>query len=180
MRHKATALALVLALLSIVMMPATLAQAQAGNPHSSALTLPISGTATDAAGAANNVTGTLTINRFANQNGNLVALGTLVATVTNPVTGAVQNIVTNVAAPVTIDPASSCPILNLTLGPLHLNLLGLVIDLNQVVLNIVAQSGAGNLLGNLLCSVANLLNGGGLGTALNQIVGLLNQILGAL
>jgi len=103
-----------------------------------------------------------------------------VATVTNTATGAVQNIVTSVVVPVTIDPSSSCPILNLTLGPLDLNLLGLVVHLNQVVLNITAVPGAGNLLGNLLCSVANLLNGGGLSTALNQIVSLLNQILAAL
>jgi hypothetical protein len=181
MRHKATALVLIAALCSIMLIPATPAQAQAGNPHSSALTLPISGTATDpTSGAVNNVTGTLTINRFANQGGNLMALGTLVATVTDTATGAVRNIVTSVAVPVTIDPASSCPILNLTLGPLHLNLLGLVVDLNQVVLNITAVPGAGNLLGNLLCAVANLLNGGGLSAALNQIVSLLNQILAAL
>ena len=69
---------------------------------------------------------------------------------------------------------ASCGILNLTLGPLHLNVLGLVIDLNQVNLNITAVPGAGNLLGNLLCDVANLLNGGGaLSTLLNQILGAL-------
>ena len=180
MRHKATALALVLTLLSIIVLPATLAQAQTGNPHpSGALTLPVSGTATDTSGAVNNVTGTLTINRFANQNGNLMALGTLVATVTNTATGAVQNIVTTVAVPVAI-PSASCPILHLVLGPLDLTLLGLVVHLNQVVLDITAVPGAGNLLGNLLCAVANLLNGGGLSNALNQIVGLLNQILAAL
>ena len=76
---------------------------------------------------------------------------------------------------------ASCTILALTLGPLDLNLLGLMIHLDQVVLNITAVPGAGNLLGNLLCSVANLLNGGGpLGTLLNNVVNLLNQILGAL
>ncbi len=41
------------------------------------------------------------------------------------------------------------PILNLALGPLDLNLLGLVVHLNQVVLNITAEGGPGNLLGNL-------------------------------
>ena len=180
MRHKATALALVLTLLSIIVLPATLAQAQTGNARSfGALTLPVSGTATDTAGAVNNVTGTLTIHRFANQNGQLMAVGTLVATATNTATGAVQNIATTVAVPVAI-PSASCPILHLMLGPLDLNLLGLVVHLNQVVLDITAVPGAGNLLGNLLCAVANLLNGGGLSTALNQIVGLLNQILGAL
>ena len=34
-----------------------------------------------------------------------------------------------------------CSILNLVLGPLHLNLLGLVIDLNKVVLNITGVTG---------------------------------------
>lgn len=37
--------------------------------------------------------------------------------------------------------------------------------------------GAGNLLGNLLCAVVNLLNGAG---ALAQIANLLNQILALL
>jgi hypothetical protein len=44
-----------------------------------------------------------------------------------------------------------------------------------------AGTGPGNLLGNLLCSVANLLNGGGaLSGLLQQLTNLLNQILGAL
>jgi hypothetical protein len=74
--------------------------------------------------------------------------------------------------------SASCEILNLMLGPLDLNLLGLVVHLDQVVLNITAAPGAGNLLGNLLCSVANLLNSGGpLSTLLNNVVSLLNQIL---
>jgi hypothetical protein len=47
------------------------------------------------------------------------------------------------------------------LGPLNLDLLGLVVTLNQVNLVINAVPGAGNLLGNLLCAVAGLLNGGG-------------------
>jgi hypothetical protein len=76
--------------------------------------------------------------------------------------------------------SASCPILSLVLGPLNLNLLGLNITLNQVVLNITAIPGAGNLLGNLLCAVANLLNGGNLSGILNQLVTLLNQILASL
>jgi hypothetical protein len=79
---------------------------------------------------------------------------------------------------------ATCDILNLVLGPLHLDLLGLVVDLNQVVLNITAQSGAGNLLGNLLCAVVNLLNGpaalidaiANLATALNNLAMLLNAL----
>ena len=75
--------------------------------------------------------------------------------------------------------AGACDVLNLVLGPLDLNLLGLEVHLKQVVLDVVAQSGAGNLLGNLLCAVAGLLDGG-LGGVLDQVAALLNQILGAL
>jgi hypothetical protein len=74
----------------------------------------------------------------------------------------------------------TCHILDLTLGPLHLDLLGLVVDLNQVHLTITAQQGPGNLLGNLLCAVANLLNGNAAPTALQQLVNQLNLILARL
>ncbi len=73
-----------------------------------------------------------------------------------------------------------CDILRLVLGPLHLDILGLVVDLNRVVLNITAVAGAGNLLGNLLCAVAGLLDGTGI-AGLNQILAnLLNGLLGLL
>ena len=79
---------------------------------------------------------------------------------------------------------AACDILNLVLGPLHLNVLGLVVDLNQVNLDITAEPGSGNLLGNLLCSVAHLLDstggaGGGISGLLQQLTNLLNQILAA-
>lgn len=68
----------------------------------------------------------------------------------------------------------SCTILDLDLGPLHLDLLGLVIDLNEVQLDITAVPGAGNLLGNLLCAVAGLLDRDG---PLTGISALLNRLL---
>jgi hypothetical protein len=74
---------------------------------------------------------------------------------------------------------ATCGILNLVLGPLDLDILGLKVHLDRVVLNIVAQSGAGNLLGNLLCAVAGLLDGG-LSGLLSQVRALLNLVLGAL
>ena len=72
-----------------------------------------------------------------------------------------------------------CDILHLVLAPLDLDLLGLQVHLDRVVLDIVAVSGAGNLLGNLLCAVTGLLDGG-LNGALGRLVRLLNNILGAL
>jgi hypothetical protein len=48
---------------------------------------------------------------------------------------------------------ATCPVLDLILGPLHLNLLGLVVDLNKVHLAVTATQGGG-LLGNLFCSLS--------------------------
>jgi hypothetical protein len=73
--------------------------------------------------------------------------------------------------------APSCAILNLVLGPLHLDLLGLVIDLNRVVLNIVGQTGAGNLLGNLLCALTGILDGG---FVLTRFLSVLTELLAAI
>ena len=67
--------------------------------------------------------------------------------------------------------AATCDILHLDLGPIALDILGLQVNLSRVVLDITAQSGAGNLLGNLLCAVAGLLdNPTGLAKLLNEIL----------
>lgn len=129
------------------------------------------------AGTTNTFSGVLNITNFLVQNGQLVAQGTIAGNILDAAGNVIQAIPATATTLLVSSASASCPILSLTLGPLHLNVLGLVIDLNQVNLNITAQPGAGNLLGNLLCSVANLLNGGG---ALSQIAGLLNQILGIL
>ena len=53
--------------------------------------------------------------------------------------------------------------------------------LDTVHLYITAQSGLGELVGNLLCAIANLLNVGlPLNTVLGQIAALLNQLLAIL
>ena len=65
------------------------------------------------------------------------------------------------------------------LGPLDLNLLGLKVHLNRVVLNIEADPGAGALLGNLLCAVAGLLDGPSLLEQL-RLSNVLNRILSIL
>jgi hypothetical protein len=50
-------------------------------------------------------------------------------------------------------PGATCPVLDLILGPLNLNLLGLVVDLNQVHLTITATQGGGTL-GDLFCGLS--------------------------
>jgi hypothetical protein len=133
---------------------------------------------TDGHGAS--FSGVVHITNFAVQGNQLVAQGLLNGTLTKA-DGSVNSVAGQAVsfAVAGVDP--NCQILNLVLGPLDLNLLGLTVHLNQVVLNITAVPGAGNLLGNLLCDVANLLNGGGaLSTLLTQLQTLLNQILAAL
>jgi hypothetical protein len=120
--------------------------------------------------------GSLTPTGFTNQNGQLAVTGLLNGTFTNANTGTVTNIV-NQTTTTTVQNAATtngCKILTLDLGPLHLDVLGLVVDLNAIHLNITAQSGPGNLLGNLLCAVAGLLDGSGI----TSLAGLLNQLLG--
>ena len=108
--------------------------------------------------------GALTITEFITRNGQLFAVGNLTGAVTAPVT-----------VPVDMNQTTaSCDILNLVLGPIDLNLLGLEVHLNQVELDVVATPGSGNLLGNLLCLVTRLLDGP---AALLAIGNVLNRIL---
>lgn len=76
---------------------------------------------------------------------------------------------------------ASCEILDLVIEPINLDLLGLVISTDTIHLNITAEQGPGNLLGNLLCALTGLLDSPGLGGGLlNRIANILNQILGSL
>lgn len=140
-------------------------------------TLPITG---NIAGGGT-FTGTLSNLHFVNQQGVLGLAGNLTGTLTDAagnVIGSLPSAGVPITLPVgTAAATGSCSILDLTLGPLHLNLLGLVVDLNQVHLTITGQTGSGQLLGNLLCGLANALNGPGGGGALSNI---LNQLLGLL
>jgi hypothetical protein len=146
--------------------------------------IPVSGT-TSTGGTFN---GTLDVSGVAKQAGHLVADGTLTGTATNAAGNTVGTVTdTPVAVPLTADPTGTCQILDLRIGTVHLDLLGLVVQLDPVHLNISAQPGSGNLLGNLLCSVSHLLdnannssNPGFLSGLLNPIVNLLNQIIGRL
>ena len=79
--------------------------------------------------------------------------------------------------------AGTCEVLELVLGPIDLNLLGLRVELggglsaNQpIVLRITAIQGGG-LLGDLLCGLTNLLNQDGI---LEQLVGNLNDLAATL
>jgi hypothetical protein len=148
--------------------------APAAGPPVTALATPITGTADNGSFAGN-----FTPSNFTTQNGNLLATGVLTGTVTDSSGATVGTVTRTVSLPVTVA-AATCQVLNLVLGPLHLDLLGLVVDLNQVHLVITAVQAAGNLLGNLLCAITHLLDGtptaGGLAALLNSILALLGQL----
>jgi len=119
--------------------------------------------------------GSFDVSQFAIQQGQVVAIGTLVGQLTGAVSGPVDQALT---LPVLNGLSTGdCSILNLVLGPLDLSLLGLNVFLDTVTLVITATPGGG-LLGDLLCSIAGLL--GGNGGALGRLRNLLNQLLGAL
>ena len=131
------------------------------------VSIPVVGTT--AAGGA--FSGVFNLASFAVQDGQVVAVGTISGVLTSA-TGA-SSVLSTVALPAAIG-ATTCDILHLDIGPIALDLLGLQVDLSQIVLDITAQAGAGNLLGNLLCSVAGLLDSpGGLARLLNQILSIL-------
>jgi hypothetical protein len=130
--------------------------------------------------------GTYTIDRFIAKGNQLYAVGT----VTGKLNGK-KVTKEDVRIPATVAGAANasqvppipgaCQILNLTLGPIHLNLLGLSVRTNQIDLRIEAVPGAGNLLGNLLCGITNALNPGTTPPVpIGQVTALLNAILALL
>jgi hypothetical protein len=148
--------------------------------------------------------GTYTINNFATRNGKIVALGTLRGTLRKKgktksvrrngvimpasVVGAGEKDLPDLQGATTAQALpnlpNSCQVLNLTLQPISLNLLGLRVRTSLINVRIDAtpsQFPSGGLLGDLLCSLTNLLNpGGGLGpltTAINNLTAALNSLL---
>src|SRR5204862_2647934 len=106
-------------------------------------------------------------------------------TLTNGLTSLLNGALGQVTSPAAVSGAST-NILHLSLGPVDLNLLGLDVHLDNcangpVTVDITAQSGPGKLLGNLLTSVAHLLdgpaNGGAIANALNRVANAINNLL---
>ena len=151
--------AIVGALLSLVVSLSVLATtATAAPPTASAnRTVPITGTATNAFGQAVTFAGQFTLQRFTTLNGGLAAVGQLTGTLTNTVTGAVQNVSQQLTLPIT-QATGSCQILDLTLGPLDLNLLGLLVASRPGASQHHRPVGAGQPARDLLCGIAGLLD----------------------
>lgn len=171
--------ALLVAVITLISLGFGTAGAASAAPRTAtAATAPITGTTAN----GDAVNGTFDVTQFANQGGQLTAIGNFTGTITDAAGNVIASGTQQLALPVNTQASQgSCQILDLVLGPLDLNLLGLQVHLDTVHLNITAQQGPGNLLGNLLCAVANLLNGPtGVNAIVTQIANLLNQILGNL
>ncbi|HET8758209.1 MAG TPA: hypothetical protein VFM58_19465 [Solirubrobacteraceae bacterium] len=126
--------------------------------------------------------GTFTIDRFARRNGALYAVGKLKGRLKH------RHVTRRgVRIPVTLPAAQAaqipptpgaCQILNLTLQPLDLNLLGLRVRTSRIDLRVEGVPGSGQLLGNLLCGVLGLLDPDALSsTPLGQLAQILNSLL---
>lgn len=156
-----------------------------------ALTLPLTGAVVD----GGVFSGTVTINRFARQGQQIVAMGIVRGTVTNAAGQVVRSGLDTVVLPVQtgLRPAAfsgprsseprlipvslirtqaSCGILHLDIGGNAVNLLGLIVTLSPITLDISGDT-AGPL-GALVCEIVALLG------TVADVVGLLNDLLGLL
>jgi hypothetical protein len=146
--------------------------------------IPVTGTEGD-----KSFSGTLSVERFVEQNAQIMVVGKLNGTVQGG-TGVNKDLINwPVRIPVKVTSttagttqaasAAVCPTLHLELGPDVdvFDTKDFKLKLDKILFDITAESGSRNLLGNLLCDIANLQNGGG---ALTQTVDLLNQIVGKL
>ena len=166
------------------------------------LTVPVTGTfgSTDAPAAdtaANAVTGTFAIQRFARTAENAVAaVGTLTLTYSDPSTSATRTIITQAARPLarstdapsptpavdrpaaSISPiASACETLRLVLDTIAIAPLGVALQIERVNVDVTATPGMGERLPALLCEVAGQLAGA---TAPAEVVTALNTLLDTL
>jgi hypothetical protein len=124
-----------------------------------------------------NVTVVPTIENISIVDGQLVASGSVSGTVkgkdfTAPFENVPVDITLAEPEPGDTNAVAACGILDLALAPINLDVLGLVVETSPICLEITAIPGGG-LLGDLLCSVANLLNGG---LSIGDILGGLNLV----
>ena len=120
-----------------------------------------------------NVTVVPTIESITLGTNGLVASGSVSGTVKGePFTAPFSNVPVDLTLAEDQTGAGTCPILDLALAPINLDVLGLVVETSPICLEIIANQGGG-LLGDLLCAVAGLLDGG---LSINDILGGLNLV----
>jgi hypothetical protein len=157
MRLKFRVLAVVLAasLVALTALSAGPAYAAGGVIDTPAVpTVPVTGVVE---GGGGTFAGTFAPHQFAADHDQLMAAGTLDGTLTD----ATGNARTVSGVPATFPVAvaqATCTVLDLNLGGIALNVLGLLVQLDPIHLNISAEQGG--LIGTLLCLIASLLGSG--------------------
>jgi hypothetical protein len=126
-------------------------------------------------------TGTLDIVRFTRSGGRLVAVGNLTGQITDATGAVLQDVDRTVQVPVRIPGQTSgglraqqCTVLHLELAPVTIVLFGVPVTVGGIVVDVMSDEIPAPF-GDLLCAI---LGGGGL--SLDQLVALLNQLLGQL
>jgi len=107
------------------------------------------------------------VSNLLNNTGGLLNLGTQTGAVTGALTQSLDGVLGGLLAggggggtAADVAPPGTCELVNLHLGEIHLNVLGLHVDTSEICLLVYADPNGG-LLGNLLCSLNNLLNNRG-------------------
>jgi len=176
MLRRLTLAATLVALVGLAAAPAVAAARPAQPAQTDLIELPVTGTLP----GGGTFDGLVEIAEFAIENGQLLVSGVLTGTATQGgVVTEITQTFTGVATSLLDPDGGKCDVLFLDIGPIFLDLLGLQVDLSQITLDVDAVSGAGNLLGNLLCAVAGLLDGPNpLGNAVANLLGIINRLLG--
>lgn len=158
-------------LLGMLMVSVVAAFPLAGGAQSQAAGVPVSGELSDGGDFEGAVSD---LEASTNEAGEVVVSGVLNGTATQAGGETTEVANQTFSEPVSLQEGERCDILFLDLGPLFLDLLGLEVNLDPVVLDIDAVPGAGNLL----CALTGLLDNPGNPT--NAIANLLDRIFGLL
>jgi hypothetical protein len=139
--------------LAVAAAAAVAAGAAGGGTVSTIATVPVNGTTT----GGGVFVGTMDVSSFAVQGGQLVAIGTVSGAVTDAAGNTIQIVDAEpLAAPIQqAQQVGDCTLVSFSIGPIDLNVLGIVL---VHVEPIAVEVGLGGLVGSLLCG---LLGGGG-------------------
>lgn len=160
MLRRLTLVLTLIAMVGLIAAPAV----SAAPPARGSVTQDVTGTLAD----GTEFVGTVTLDSIIRQGEQLIANVTLTGNGIDPT-----------AAAVPLQTGAECSILQLDLGPIFLDLLGLQLDVSAISIDLTAVPGSGNLLGNLLCAVAGLLDGPNpLGNLIDRLLEIVNNLLG--
>lgn len=149
-----TVLTMMAGLGGLALAPGRWGSAHAQGDGERRLAAPITGQLlTETGTVTDHVVGTVTIGPCSTRQGELVAQGHIAGKVIDSAGKVRQSLVTSVRLPVAVTQAT-CDVVELTLGPLHLEHAGRRLHLNPVIVPITAEP-SGGVVSQLLCDLAS-------------------------